>query len=95
MKQLITLFSLILLTLISCNNEQPTCNCQVIGNDHIRTVRNIDGIELIQSSLPIQIIPYDTITDCNQDQVSWYKIVDTPVLNGVSTKTSFRRITCN
>lgn len=96
MKHFITLlFSIVLLSITSCNNEQQTCNCQVIGNDQIRTVRMIDSIQIIQSSHPAEIIPYDTITDCNQDQVSWYDIVETPVLNGVTTRTSYRKIQCN
>lgn len=91
----VLLISTILLTLLGCTNEPPPCNCQVTGNDQIRTVRMIDSIQIIQSSHPADIIPYDTIVDCGQDQVSWYDIVESPVMDGVSTRTSYRKINCN
>ncbi len=94
MKKLILLF--VLTSLMSCTNEEPeTCNCQVIGNDQFKEVIEDEGIQIIHSSQPIMIIPYDTITDCNQDQVDWYKVTTTIESNKTITKTSYRKIQCN
>lgn len=87
---------IILLSTISCDNKPEVlpCNCQVIGNDHLREVINDNGIQIIHSSLPILITPYDTIVDCSQDQVSWYKITETIEPPKTITKTSYRKIIC-
>lgn len=94
MKKLLTLTAGLMI-LISCNNEVPPCNCQVVGNDHLREVINEGGIQIIHSSLPANIIPYDTIVDCTQDSVSWYKVTETIEPPKTITKTSYRKIQCN
>lgn len=89
----IKLLAVLLLILVSCSKEEvPICNCQVIGNDSFKEVSENGGI---YSSLPVQIIPYDTVVNCDQDGVSWYIITETIEPPKTITKTSFRKIKCN
>lgn len=85
-----------LLGLVGCTESQQTnCNCQVEGVDYVRTVRNLDGVELIQSSLPVFIEPYDTLINCDLHGYSWETVTTTPLPDGTITSTKERRINCN
>lgn len=93
-KLLFLLLSVVLFT--SCDEKQiPPCNCKVIGNDHLLEVIDDDGIQIVHSSLPMMIFPYDTVVNCDQNGVSWYKITETIAPAKTITKTSYRKIECN
>jgi hypothetical protein len=67
---LLVLFTSVLF--ISCEEEQlqTDCNCQVEGSKWTLSVTYLNGIQHTQSS-HIELEPYDTIVNCNQNQITW------------------------
>jgi hypothetical protein len=95
MKKLLLILALSTL-FISCEEEQlqTDCNCQVEGSKWTLSVTYPNGIQHTRSS-SIELEPYDTIVNCNQNQVTW-EIPNIQQLEaGYISTTISKTINCN